>query len=62
MKYGDANDLAVYGMVATVSNLFLSMFSGVGQAIQPIVSANCGAREKERIKQTWRLSLFEVLS
>ncbi len=60
MKYGDANDLAVYGMVATVSNLFLSLFSGVGQAIQPIVSANCGAKEKERIKQTWRLSLFTV--
>ncbi len=60
MHYGDTADLAVYGVVATVSNLFLAMFSGVGQAIQPIVSANCGAGQNDRIKQVWRMSLLTV--
>lgn len=60
MRYGDTNDLAVYGMVATIANLFLALFSGVGQAIQPIVSANYGAQQHSRIRQVWKMSLLTV--
>lgn len=61
MRYGDTTALAVYGVVATINSLFQALFSGVGQAIQPIVSANCGAKETERIKSVWRLSLSTVI-
>ena len=61
MKYGSTNDLAVYGVVATIVALFQALYGGVGQAIQPIVSANCGAGLKDRIRETWKRSMGTVL-
>ena len=61
MRYGDTTALAVYGVIGTICTLFQAIFRGVGQAIQPIVSANCGAGQTERIKQTWKLSLGTVV-
>lgn len=61
MRYGSADALAVYGVVATVTSVFQALFCGVGQAIQPIVSANCGAKQFDRIKATWRMSLGTVI-
>lgn len=61
MRYGDTTALAVYGVIGTICTLFQAVFRGVGQAIQPIVSANCGAGQIERIKQTWTLSLGTVV-
>lgn len=61
MHYGDATALAVYGVVATISSLFQALFCGVGQAIQPIVSANCGAGKKDRIQAVWKLALTTVI-
>lgn len=61
MRYGDATALAVYGVAATISSLFQALFCGVGQAIQPIVSANCGAGKKDRIQAVWKLSLTTVV-
>lgn len=61
MRYGDTTALAVYGVVATIASLFQALFCGVGQAIQPIVSANCGAMRNDRIKKVWRMSLTTVV-
>lgn len=61
MRYGDATHLAVYGMLATIMDLFQMAFGGVGQAIQPIVSANCGAKQPDRIRRVWKLALRTVL-
>ncbi len=61
MRYGDTNALAIYGVVATITSLFQALFCGVGQAIQPIVSANCGAMRQDRIKQIWKLSFRTVV-
>ena len=61
MRYGDTNLLAVYGVVATITSLFQALYCGVGQAIQPIVSANCGAMQADRIKQVWKMSLTTVI-
>ena len=61
MRYGDTNALAVYGVVATITSLFQALYCGVGQAIQPIVSANCGAMRADRIKQVWKMSLTTVI-
>jgi len=48
MKYSGSAALAVYGLLCTIAALFLSIFEGIGQAAQPIVSANFGAQQKER--------------
>ena len=61
MRYGDTNALAVYGVVATITSLFQALHCGVGQAIQPIVSANCGAMQADRIKQVWKMALTTVI-
>lgn len=61
MRYGDTNALAVYGVAATITSLFQALYCGVGQAIQPIVSANCGAMQTQRIKQVWKMSLTTVI-
>lgn len=61
MRYGNTTALAIYGVITTISALFQSLYSGVGQAIQPIVSANCGARRTDRIRNVWKLSLGTVI-
>ena len=57
MRYSGPAALAVYGMMSTVVALFLSIFSGVGEAAQPIVSANFGAGKPERYRATGKLGL-----
>lgn len=52
MKYCGAPALALYGVLGTVSALFLSIFSGVGQAAQPIISENYGAGNHKRCWKT----------
>ena len=61
MRYGTSTDLAVYGVAATIAVLFQAMFCGVGQAIQPIVSANYGANQRERCQKAWQMSFRTVL-
>lgn len=62
MKYGGTTELAVYGVIATITSLFQALYCGVGQAIQPLVSANCGAGNKDRIKKFWKMSLGTVIA
>lgn len=57
MKYCGAPALALYGVLGTVSALFLSIFSGVGQAAQPIVSENFGAKNLDRCVKTESLGI-----
>ena len=57
MRYSGPAALAVYGMMSTVVALFLSIFSGVGEATQPIVSVNFGAGKPERYRATGKLGL-----
>ena len=61
MRYGGATELSVYGVVATIASLFQALFCGVGQAIQPLVSANFGAGKEERIRSVLRMSTVTVL-
>lgn len=61
MNYGGAAALSVYGVIATISSLIQSLYSGAGQAIQPIVSSNYGAGEKGRIRTTLRMSMRTVI-
>lgn len=62
MKYCGAPALALYGVLGTVSALFLSIFSGVGQAAQPIVSENFGARNNKRCWEAESLGMKTAIS
>lgn len=55
VRYAGNAALAVYGMVCTISALFMHIFSGIGQAAQPIVSANFGAGQINRCSTVCRL-------
>ena len=46
MKYANADSLAIYGMLSTIGSLLMGVYTGVGQAVQPIASANYGAEKK----------------
>ena len=61
MHYGGLAELAVYGVVASVGSLFQALFEGVGQAIQPLVSANHGAGNVDRTQRFWKMSFVTVL-
>lgn len=60
-RYGGMVELAVYGVVASISSLFQALFGGIGQAIQPLVSANYGAKNTDRVKQFWKMSFTTSL-
>ena len=49
--------VAAYGIIANLSLICIAIFTGVGQAMQPIISMNYGAGKKERVNQTLRLAL-----
>ncbi len=58
MRYLNADALAVYGVVINVSTFVQCCAYSVGQASQPLVSANYGAGRPGRIRETLRLALW----
>ena len=54
--YGSDIALSVYGMMMKVYQIAHSMFVGVSSAIQPINGYNFGARNYDRVRQTYRLA------
>ncbi len=57
MKYSGSSALAVYGMLSTIAALYLCIFEGIGQAAQPVVSANFGAKEHKRYMNVGKLGM-----
>lgn len=62
MRYGGVLYLAVFGAVETMSTLFQSLFAGVGQALQPIVSTNFGAKLHDRVRATLRYAMLTAVA
>lgn len=62
MAYGGTVELAVYGVLSTIMALFQALFGGVGQAVQPLASANCGARQAERLRTLWRMGFATAVA
>ncbi len=58
LKYG--NDIAVGAMTICTSTMQFAMLpmQGIGQGAQPISSYNYGARNKKRVKETYKLLLI----
>lgn len=61
MRYGGEVALSVFGVVLTCSGMFQHIYTGVGQAIQPIAANNYGAGRMDRILRLRRLSLATVV-
>ena len=61
MKYFGANALSIYGIIINISTFVQCCAYSVGQAAQPIISANFGAKQGLRIKETLKYALFTVL-
>lgn len=60
MKYLGTNALAIYGPIVNVSTFVQCCAYSVGQASQPIISINYGAKHWNRIKETLRYALYTV--
>lgn len=58
MKYLGTSALAVYGPIIQVSTFVQCCAYSVGQAAQPMISANFGAHQNRRIRETLRLALW----
>lgn len=61
IRLSDADHLAVYGVLSNCIVLFQSLFYGVGQSIQPIVSINHGAGQAGRVRRVLRLAMGTAL-
>lgn len=61
LRYGGEAALTVFGVLITCSSMFQHLYSGVGQAIQPIVSMNFGAGQIQRIREVDKLSVMTAL-
>ena len=60
MKYLGASSLAIYGPIVNVSTFVQCCAYSVGQAAQPIISFNLGAKQWQRIKKVLQYSLYTV--
>lgn len=61
MKYLGTNALSVYGIIVNVSTFVQCCAYSVGQASQPIISVNYGAKLGFRIKETLKYALYSVI-
>lgn len=61
MKYAGDTGLAVFGIMLVLSQLFVGIFTGIGQAVQPIATTNFGADFKDRCKEVFGLGTLTTL-
>ncbi len=54
MRYGGHDELAVLGVIMTISFLLQHLYAGIGQAVQPIASVSYGAGRKDRVWLCYR--------
>ncbi len=56
--YGESIPIAVVGIITKVSSIFMAVCTGVGQGVQPIASYNYGAKNYDRVRRAFTLSIF----
>ncbi|EGT3616255.1 MATE family efflux transporter [Clostridium perfringens] len=61
--YKFEGDLGVsaYGIITNIVLIFIAIFNGVSQGVQPLISVNFGAQKEERVKEFLRLTRRVVL-
>lgn len=58
MKYLNSDALSIYGTIINISTFVQACAYGVGQASQPIISTNFGAKNYSRIKQVLKYGII----
>ena len=53
--------ITAYSIIANLSLIFAAIFTGVGQAIQPIVSINYGAKKIDRVYEFVKMGIWTSL-
>lgn len=61
LKYCGESALSVYSVISNCVILFNSLFTGVGQSIQPIIATNYGAGKWNRIKKVRNMAFFTIM-
>ncbi len=61
LKYCGESALSVYSVISNCVILFNSLFTGVGQSIQPVVATNYGAGKWKRIEKVRNMSFLTIL-
>lgn len=61
MKYCGENALSIYSVISNCVILFNSLFTGVGQSVQPVISTNYGANNIGRINAIKRMAYTTIL-
>ena len=57
-KFGPDIPLSSFGVVMKVNSIFISFFVGINQGTQPILGYNFGAKNYDRVKETYIRSLL----
>ncbi len=58
MHYGGDMALAAIGIIMSISMLMFMPVLGLGQGAQPIIGFNYGARQYQRVRDTWKTAVF----
>lgn len=61
LKYCGDTALSVYSVISNCVILFNSLFTGVGQSIQPIIATNFGADKWDRIKKVRNMAFLTII-
>ena len=61
LKYCGENALSIYSVISNCVILFNSLFTGVGQSVQPVISTNYGANNIGRINTMIRMAYTTIL-
>lgn len=56
LSIGGNISVSAYSIIANVALIFLAIFNGISQGMQPLISINYGARKKERVHNFLNLS------
>lgn len=54
--------VSAYSIIANISLICVSIFTGIAQAIQPLISINYGAKLNERVKKVRNMGLITALA
>jgi len=53
--------VAAYGVVANLSLVVISIYTGISQGIQPLLSRHCGTGDQVRVRTTLRYAVLTVM-
>lgn len=56
LSIGGNISVSAYGIIANIALIFLAVFNGIAQGMQPLISINYGGGKEERVKNLFNIS------